>query len=54
MAMTTKGGVAKKGVSPFGGKRKKETSKDSPAGPNAMPHTGGKNCRCPNCKDRRK
>lgn len=53
MAMNTKGGVAKKGVSPFGDKRKPK-SKDSPAGPGAMPHTGGKNCRCPNCKDRRK
>lgn len=41
MAMQTKGGVAKKGVSPFGGNKKKEVSKDSPAGPNAMPHTGG-------------
>lgn len=53
MAMQVKGGVAKKGVSPFGGK-KKEKSKDSPAGPGAMPHRGGKNCPCPNCKDKRK
>ncbi len=32
---------------------KKPISKDSPAGPNAMPHRGGKNCPCPNCKDKR-
>lgn len=53
MALATKGGVAKKGVNPFGS-RKKEKSKDSPAGPSAMPHKGGKDCRCPNCKDKRK
>lgn len=50
MAMQTKGGVAKKGVPPFG----KGKSKDSPSGPNAMPHTGKKGCNCPNCKDKRK
>lgn len=47
MAMQTKGGVAKK--PPFGKK-----TKDSPAGPGAMPHTGKKGCNCPNCKDKRK
>lgn len=26
----------------------------SKAGPNMMPHTGKKDCRCPNCKDKRK
>jgi hypothetical protein len=49
MAMQTKGGVAKKATKPFGKK-----SKDSPAGPGAMPHTGKKDCRCPGCKDRKK
>lgn len=53
MAMSTKGGVAKKGVSPFGNKRKPK-SKDGPAGPGVMPHRGGKDCLCPNCKDKRK
>lgn len=51
MAMQTKGGVAKKGVKPFGGKEK---SKDGPAGPGMRPHTGKKDCPCPNCKDKRR
>lgn len=53
MAMNTKGGVAKKGVPPFGNK-KKEVSKDGPAGPGMRPHVGGKNCPCARCKDKRK
>lgn len=24
------------------------------AGPNMMPHKGGKDCRCPSCKEKRK
>ena len=53
MVLSTKGGIAKKGVSPFG-KKAKEVSKGSPTGPNLMPHRGGKNCPCPNCRDKRK
>lgn len=37
---------------------KSKPSKKGPlmfkAGPNMMPHKGGKDCRCPNCKDKRK
>lgn len=31
---------------------KKETM--TKAGPGMMPHTGKKDCRCPNCKDKRR
>lgn len=37
----------KKAAKPF-------KSEHTKAGPNMMPHTGKADCRCPNCKDKRK
>lgn len=45
MAKKSKPGMMKKGM---GG------SMPMKSGPNMMPHTGKKDCRCPNCKDKRK
>lgn len=35
-------------------KPKLPKSKEGPAGPGMMPHTGKKDCRCPNCKGKAK